>query len=109
MDDSKFVALTLEVLPRFHFPCALQNSGIQQHWRVRNNSWIHRLNTFQNGYNTRREIAKPRYPTLPSHGFGIRPVKRSRHGTRVTRVNEWWIPRQENLEIGNVGYITLLD
>ena len=52
MDDSKFVVLTLEVLPRY-FPCALQSSGIQQHWRVRENSWIHRLNTFQNGYNTR--------------------------------------------------------
>ena len=86
MDDSKFVVLTLEVLPR-HFPCALQSSGIQQHWRVRENSWIHRLNTFQNGCNTCREIAKPRYPPLPSHGFGIRPVKRSRHGTRVTNVN----------------------
>ena len=86
MDDSKFVVLTLEVLPR-HFPCALQNSGIQQQWRVRENSWIHRLNTLQNGSNTRREIAKPRYPPLPSHGFGIRLVKRSRHGTRVTKVN----------------------
>ena len=48
MDDSEFVVLTLEVLPR-HFPCALQNSGIQQHWRIRENSCIHRLNTFQNG------------------------------------------------------------
>ena len=85
MDDSKFVLLTLEVLPR-HFPRALQNSGIQ-HWRVRENSWIHVLNTFQNGCNTRREIVKPRYPPLPCHGFGIRPVKRSRHGTRVTKVN----------------------
>ena len=86
MDDSKFVLLTLEVLPR-HFPRALQNSGIQ-HWRVRENSWIHVLNTFQNGCNTRREIVKPRYPPLPCHGFGIRPVKRSRHGTRVTKVND---------------------
>ena len=32
-------------------------------------------------------VAKPRYPPLPSHGFGTRPVKRSRHGTRVTKVN----------------------
>ena len=85
MDDSKFVLLTLEVLPR-HFPRALQNSGVQQHWTVRENSRIHVLNTFQNGYNTRRrEIVKPRYPPLPCHGFGIRPVKRSRHGTRVTK------------------------
>ena len=86
MDDSKFVVLTLEVLPRF-FPCALQNSGIQQHWRTRENSWIHRLSTFRNGCNTRREITEPRYPQLPSHGFGVRPVKRSRHGARITKVN----------------------
>ena len=86
MDDPKFVVFTLEVLPR-RIPCALQNCGIQQHRRVRENSWITRLNTFQNGCNARREIAKPRYPPLPSHGFGIRPVKRSRHGTRVTKVN----------------------
>ena len=58
-----------------------------KHCRVRDNAWIPRLNTVQNGHNTRREIAQPRYPPLPSHGFGIRPVKRSRHGTRVTKVN----------------------
>ena len=32
-------------------------------------------------------IAKPRYTPLQSRGFGTRPVQRSRHGTRVTKVN----------------------
>lgn len=84
-DPNRFVVITLETVPMdvSDKECV----GTRMHWRVRENSWIHRLNSLKNGYNTRREIKKPDPPTLPSHGFGKRPVKKSRHGTRITKTS----------------------
>ena len=84
-DDSKFVVLILEVLLKL-FPCQAENVRNLWHWRKRENAWIHMLNSYRNGDNTRREIVKPRPPEIPSHGFGIRPIKRSRH-ERISKVN----------------------
>ncbi|MEP3682181.1 MAG: GIY-YIG nuclease family protein, partial [Ekhidna sp.] len=86
MDDSKFVVVILEEFPRY-FPCIVNFNSVQSHWINGGNSWIHRLDTLREGYNTRREKAKPCYPHIPSHGFGTRPVKRSRHGVRVSEIN----------------------
>ena len=85
-DDSKFVVLLLEVLPKL-FPCQVDNVRNSWHWRKRENAWIHKLNSHRNGYNTRREIVKPRSPGIPSHGFGIRPIKRSRREERISKAN----------------------
>ena len=64
----------------------MENSGTPLHWRERENSWINRLHTRVKGYNTRREIAKPQLPQIPTHGFRIRQVRRSRHKSRVTEI-----------------------
>ena len=57
------------------------------HWRKREDAWIRKLNSYRNGYNTRRKIVNPRPPQIPSHGFGIRPIKRLRHEERISKVN----------------------
>ena len=83
-DQTKFVVVLLEIVPR----CleGVENSGTPLHWRERGNSWINRLHTRVKGYNTRRKIAKRQLPQIPTHGFGIRRVRRPRHKSRITKI-----------------------
>ena len=84
-DQTKFVVVVLEVVPRFLE--GVPEIGTPRHWRIRENSWINRLKTRTNGYNTRREISKPLPPRMPTHGLGIiRRIIRSRHKPRVTKM-----------------------
>ena len=83
-DQIKFVVVLLEIVPR----ClkGVENSGTPLHWRERENSWINRLHTRVEGYNTRWEVAKPQPPQIPTHGFGVKRVRRSRHKSRITKI-----------------------
>ena len=54
-----------------------------QKYRERESLWISRLNTLHLGHNSRREIAKPPAPLVPTHGFGPAPIKRSQHPDRI--------------------------
>lgn len=86
---NKFVVVLLEVTPRVLD--GVPDEGTQIHWRKRENSWIHRLKAYTNGYNTRRELRRPSRPALPSHGFGVRRVTRSRQSTRIWKIgNNVW-------------------
>ena len=74
------------------------------------NAWIHKLNSCRNGYNTRREIVKPHPPEIPSHGFDIRPIKRSRHEERISKVNGGFQGRECScLGTGNVRFFIWLN
>ena len=84
--DSNPRGIPLEEFPKL-FPSVPNFNLIQDHRIAGENSWIHRFSTFLDGYNTRREKAKPRPPHIPSDGFVTRPVKRSRDGVRVTKMN----------------------
>ena len=62
-----FVVLLLEKVP--------EGTALQE-CRERESLWISRLNTLHLGYNSRREVAKPPDPLVPTHGYGPAPIKR---------------------------------
>lgn len=75
--------VTLEKLPAMVPGVVLGVKNLMQ-MRRRENSWIHRLDARRNGYNSRVEIRPPPRPSLPSHGFHVRPIRTSRHPTRIS-------------------------
>lgn len=77
----KFVVVVLETIPT-HVMGMPPNKF--PHVSARENSWIHRLDTVNHGYNSRCEISAPPPPVLPTHGFNVRPIRRSRHPQRIS-------------------------
>ena len=67
-NPSGFVVLQLEKVPV---------GAVLQEYRELESSWISRLDTSHLGYNSRREIAKPPDPLVPTHGYVPAPNKRS--------------------------------
>lgn len=80
-----FVLVVLEKLPVKCYGIHNVNGDPERHCRIRENSWIHRLDTVVRGYNSRVELMAPPRPFLPSYGFGARPIRRSRQSKRITR------------------------
>lgn len=81
----RFVILVLEQLPtRNPYRPTSDGQSVILHIRKRENAWIHIVNSVARGYNSRVKSAAPPRLLLPSYGFGRRPIRRSRHDSRIT-------------------------
>ena len=82
-----FVVIVLEKVPT-RFPGIVRRSfEHNKHISERENAWIHRLDSVRKGYNSRVERRAPPRLAIPSHGFGVRAIRRSRHIARISDRN----------------------
>ncbi len=93
--EEHFFVILLEKVPT-RPPGGFQGSSADvDHVRRRENSWIHRLDTVANGYNSKVELVAPPRLSLPSHGFKVRRISRSRHPQRIS--SHIWVHKSPSL------------